>query len=259
MPKRKTGFDVDRLGSWYVPSKSQKRNAIDQVTKIMAPRSGVTGSEARDQVMSKTLSKAPKLGNRIFTRKRPYKPQKKRGGGVWDMIKKEATNDNKQLYPGDEGYNYHEGDNPFKAQFWKDFIGGAKEGYNGVIALGQQIGIPGSDLAPLLGEGLAKVHRLMPKESKVNNSVGTGVHHSVPDIKLNPELRNAVAMVTGNTPLDKHAANSLPNLKQHHINHIKNYVTRRKLPGLRPRNKITKGGRTFTTLKNILVTPNAAP
>lgn len=97
----------------------------------------------------------------------------------------------------------------------------------------------------------------MPKESKVNNHSGTGVIHSIPDIKLDPALAQIVAMTKGGSPLDEHNPVSLSDLHDKHRNLIKNYKS--KLPGLNPRRKITKGGRTFVSFKNILVTPDAAP
>jgi hypothetical protein len=190
MPKRTSRDDVDRLGSWYTAPKAKKVTPADKVTAIMAPRSGVTGSEARDKVMAETLRGAPKLGNRKFKGGRAYRP-KMQGAGV---------------------------------------------------------------------EPLGKCVRLMrklPQESKVDNAKGHGVVYPIPDIKLDPELAKTIAMTQKGSPLDPENQMALSNLKEHQYNLIKNY--KRKLPGLNLRRKITKGGKTFISFKNILVTPEAAP
>src|SRR5882672_8811024 len=79
MPKR-TRDDVDRLGSWYTASKAKRVTPVDKVTAIMAPRSGVTGAEARDKVMANTLKDAPRVGNRKFKGGRAYRPKMQNGG-----------------------------------------------------------------------------------------------------------------------------------------------------------------------------------
>lgn len=311
MPKRKaSGFDVDRLGAWYTPSKSQKRNAVDNVTRIMAPRSSVTGSEARDKLMAKTLGAGPKVGHRLFSRKRPFQPRRRSRGGYLDpeLVKSSRLQGLRAnvlvpvMKPGVEipggaqishmdGYvrgpngkwipdlglgngrkmKWDEkkwGVDTAEPDFFDDFVKGFKKGFNGVKSIAQMIPGPIGEAASYLpsigddnpeeGDGMSRVGRLMRSETRVPNARGTGVHHSVPDIKLDPHLRDAVAMVTGNTPLDHYSSNGLDNLKHHHINHVKNFKNK-KLGGLTLRRKLTKGGRTFTTLKNILVTPDAAP
>lgn len=192
MPKRSRD-DVDRLGSWYTASKAPKVTPIDKVTAIMAKRSGVTGAEARDMVMAKTLSGAPKVGNRKFKGGRVYRPQMQNDGGA------------------------------------------------GVTVCGSG----------------SRILRKLPQETKTDNARGKGVVYPVPDIKLNPELAKAVAMTKGGSPLDPENQMALSNLKHHQYNLIKNY--KNKLPGLNLRRKITKGGKTFISFKNILISPEAAP
>lgn len=379
MPKRKgTGIDVDRLGSWYQPSKSRKVTPVDRVTAIMAPRSSVTGAEARDKIMAKTLSKAPKVGNRIFKRIRGGstrshtststkadtrgnrtstitlggprssgrttiniggkvgRHRKIRGGeitGLTDQQKqwydlpinkgKASLKDiffsggswqqyvydaNKQgITPTDENYRLfrlgklselNDREEAYKSRgalgnivdAWinaspqaladaANIVGKVLPGASNITdkiedKLGngkhswEELGGPVEKLinasatgaAKLAGKGLAKVNRLMPRESKIGNTRGHGVVYPVPDIKLNPDLAKLVSMVTGSSPLDmSDTKGSLSNLLHHHVNLVKNYKRQRKLPGLNPRRKITKGGRTFVSLRNILITPEAAP
>lgn len=209
MPKR-SREDVDRLGSWYTASKTKKVTPVDKVTAIMAPRSGVTGAEARDKVMAKTISGAPKLGNRKFKGGRPYRPKMQNGG---TLVREKI-------------------DNPI---------------VNKIITKG---------LANV-GGAHSRIARKLPQESKVDNSTGKGVVYPIPDIKLDPELAKTVAMTKGGSPLDPENPLALSNLKEHQYNLVKNY--KRKLPGLNLRRKITKGGKTFVSFKNILVTPEAAP
>lgn len=194
MPKR-TREDVDRIGSWYTAPKAKKVTPVDRVTAIMAPRSSVTGAEARDKVMAKTLSGAAKLGNRKFKEGRAYRPQMQ-GSGI-------------------------------------EAIGDTPSG------------------------SMPRILRKLPQETKTDNSRGKGMVYPIPDIKLQPDLAQAVEMTKGGSPLDAENPMALSNLKEHKYNLVKNY--KRKLPGLNLRRKITKGGKTFVSFKNILVTPEAAP
>ena len=257
--KRKTAYDVDRLGAWYEPSKHHKVTRVDKVTAIMAPRSSVTGAEARDKVMANTLRHAPKIGHRKFTTKKAgrigRRKNTKKGGWRSQPIRRVDT---QELVPYDPDLRPEGGIGDFVDAFVPGFI----KGFDTTKKVAEHI--PGvkeaAEKVPSLGGGkFRKVHRLMPRESKIGNCVGSGMHIPVPDLKMNPEMRKVVAMVTGESPLDKHAKMSVSNIAAYHNQLIKNYKHHRKLPGLNLRRKITKGGRTFTTLKNILVTPLAAP
>lgn len=241
MPKRKAELAVDRLGSWYNKPKYAKKTPVDQVTAIMAPRNSVTGSEARDEVMRKITDK---MGKGVGVTKKVHVTkdlgQMMHGGDIGKIPKRPRHS---EIHPG------------FKKVAQR-------------IARKEHIPIERADaiLAAstrkhLEGKG-NKVLRLMPTESKVANQRGTGVHRSIPDIVLNPELSKMVNMLQGESPLDtaNESKTPLTNQKVHQYNLIRNYKYKnRKLPGLNPRRKITKGGRTFTSLKNILVTPSAAP
>ncbi len=139
---------------------------------------------------------------------------------------------------------------------WEELGGPVEKLINSAVSVASK----GAEVAgKKQGGKLSKVNRLMPRESKIGNTRGHGVVYPVPDIKLNPDLAKVIAMASGSSPLDKTEKHSLSNLSKHHYNLIKNYKKQRKLPGLNPRRKITKGGRTFVSLRNILITPEAAP
>jgi hypothetical protein len=104
---------------------------------------------------------------------------------------------------------------------------------------------------------LGRVMRKMPVETKIGNPKQAGCVYPIPDIKLDPNLAAAVSMAKEGSPLDSSNPVALPNLQHRQHQLLKNY--KRKLPGLNLRRKITKGGRTFVSFKNILVTPEAAP
>lgn len=240
MPKRKAELAVDRLGSWYSKPKYAKKTPVDQVTAIMAPRNSVTGSAARDQIMKKVTDK---MGKGIGVTKKIHVTkdlaQMMHGGDI-GQIPKDKRHSKK--HPG-----FHKVAEKIAR---KEHL--PIERANAILAASTRRHLEG---------GSSKVERLMPQESKVNNQRGTGVHRSVPDIVLNPELSKMVNMLQGESPLDKENTTSpLKNQKVHQYNLVKNYKSRnRKVPGLNPRRKITKGGRTYTSLKNLLVTPNSAP
>lgn len=73
----------------------------------------------------------------------------------------------------------------------------------------------------------------------------------VPDLKTDKDLRNALAMMQANSPLD-------PENNDHVragtiLRHMKRAI---RMPRLKKLSK--KGGRTFTTMKNLLVDPSSA-
>lgn len=107
----------------------------------------------------------------------------------------------------------------------------------------------------------AKTLRALPQDTKFTANKGSGVIYPIPDMHMDPDLANLITtMKHAKSPFHKENAESLSNLSQHHSKLINNFRTKnRKLPGLNPRRKITKGGRTFTTMKNLLVSPQAAP
>lgn len=108
---------------------------------------------------------------------------------------------------------------------------------------------------------MAKTLRSLPQDTKFTPNKGCGVIYPIPDMHMNPDLANLITtMKHSKSPFHKDNKESLPNLDQHHSKLLNNFRTKnRKLPGLNPRRKITKGGRTFTTMKNLLVSPQAAP
>lgn len=74
------------------------------------------------------------------------------------------------------------------------------------------------------------------------------------DLKLDPKLREGVALLQGNSPLDANNREHLSDLPKH-INHIRKNI-RGGLRGLhKPRKLTIKGGRTYTSLKNLTVYP----
>jgi hypothetical protein len=74
------------------------------------------------------------------------------------------------------------------------------------------------------------------------------------DLKLDPKLRESVALTQGNSPFDVHNKEHVSNLPKH-INHLRKNI-RGGLRGLhKPRKLTIKGGRTYTSLHNLLVHP----
>lgn len=74
------------------------------------------------------------------------------------------------------------------------------------------------------------------------------------DLKLDPKLRDMVAVTQGNSPYDSNNKEHLSDLPKH-INHLRKNI-RGGLRGLhKPRSLTIKGGRTYTSLKNLLVRP----
>lgn len=137
---------------------------------------------------------------------------------------------------------------------WEELGGPAEAVINGAVSAAKK----GVEVAK--GSGVDKVKRLLPQETKVGKTKGNGMVYPIPDIKLQPELAQMIAMMKGGSPLDKDSKESLSNLAKHQASLVHNFINKnRKLPGLNLRRKITKGGRTFTSMKNILVTPEAAP
>lgn len=232
MPKRANRDDVDRLGSWYQESKIQKVTPVDLVTKIMAPRSSVTGSEARDIVMADALRKAPKVGNRIFKGGRAYRPKMQSARGV----------------------KYPQIPSASGAGFWDDLSKGTKI----FGAIHPTAGVAVNGLMKLVGHGGGRILRKLPGQTLINNDRGNGMVYPIPDLKTDAELAKTIAMTKHGSPLDENNDMALSNLPVHKYNLVKNFKHKRLL-GLNPRRKITKGGKTFVSFKNLLVTPNAAP
>jgi hypothetical protein len=244
MSKRK--LEIARLGHWYeqTVNKRKRENAEDRITKIIAPRNSVTGAQRRDEVMNRVTKKMAKnkLGGAYI----------KEGGDIGRLPQDKARSKN---HPG------------FKKVAQKI----AKKEHipidraNAILAASTRKHLNGGDVLtrpehPFLSK--LPVTDLFPK------SYMSGKHHSIPDLLLNPELARAAQMISGGTPLDKDnetAEVSHKRARQEQVlrDHVPRLKNKKKLTALRrPHNfgrHKKEGGRTFTSLKNIYVTPAAAP
>lgn len=110
------------------------------------------------------------------------------------------------------------------------------------------------------GGKVSRVRNLLPSASQdMNNRRRTAVVTDVPDLKTDKKVREAIALLQANSPLDPQNKESLPNLP-HHYNLIKKNI-RGGLRGLHKPRAITKpakkGGFVFTKLHNLLVDPDS--
>ena len=95
----------------------------------------------------------------------------------------------------------------------------------------------------------------LPQESGITNGRERKRKAEVTDpqdLKMDPRLRNAVAMTQANSPLDPENSESLSNLTTHHHKLLKNIGGLRKPRSL---SSSKKGGYIFTTLRNVTVEP----
>lgn len=296
MSKRK--LEISRLGHWYdqTVNKRARQNAEDRITKIIAPRNSVTGAKKRDEVMdrvTKKIGKHPLSGGYIVnpasgrsvgtipTDKRHSKNHPGFKKVAQRIAKKEhipiaranailATSTRKRLtggttlgdympklgdLSGDQGYKFSGG------KWYKNSFAGLKEVPESAVPVSyrQQAGRP---VLPMLNK--------LPQMDFIPKSQGSGVHLSIPDMKLNPELAKAAQMISNGSPLDKdNEISEVSDKRARQEQVMKDHVPRFKVG---KRVKVTalrrphnfgrhkkEGGRTFTSLKNIYVTPAAAP
>lgn len=99
--------------------------------------------------------------------------------------------------------------------------------------------------------GAGIMERKLPAESRVNNRSRRGVVAERMPIRDHRVMANALAITHG-TPLDPNDIDAIPNVKEGRKKVIS------KAAGLRVPRKIgKKGGTTYTSLKNTLITPDA--
>lgn len=237
MSKRK--LEISRLGHWYdqTLNKKARQNAEDRITKIIAPRNSVTGSKKRDEVMDKVTKKLAKhpLSGGVITEGIGKIPKDKRHSKNHPGFKKVAQKIAK-----------------------KEHI--PLERANAILAASTRHHLEGGATIPMLSK--------LPQMDYVPKSRASGAHYAIPDMKLNPDLARAGQMISGGSPLDKdneiaEVSNKRKRQEQVMLDHVPRFKNPKKLTALRrPHNfgrHKKEGGRTFTSLKNIFVTPAAAP
>jgi hypothetical protein len=236
MSKRK--LEISRLGKWYdqTVNKRMKESAEDKITKIIAPRNSVTGSQKRDEIMNKVTKKMAKnkLGGAYI----------KEGGDIGRLPKDKVHN---KKHPG------------FKKVAQKiarkEHI--PIERANAILAASTRRHL----------EGGSMINKL-PQMDFIPKSRASGQTREVPDLKLDRQLAKAGQMMSGGAPLDKDnekAEVSDKKARQEQV--LRDFAPRlknkKRLTALRrPHNfgrHKKEGGRTFTSMKNIYVTPAAAP
>jgi hypothetical protein len=189
-----------------------------QVVKRMAPRNSVNGANALDTIGGKL--KKPRIG-------RIPKDTMKHSGrhpGFKAVARKIARKEHLPI-----------------------------ERANAILAASSRRARGGGGSLGNFGHALAR----LPTESQVFGNkhnadrTRTAMVSDVPDLKTDKDLRQAVALMQANSPLD-------PENREHVgsgviLRHMKKAI---RMPRLRPITK--KGGMVFTTMKNLLVDPNSA-
>jgi hypothetical protein len=188
-----------------------------EVVKRMAPRNSVNGANALDTIGGKL--KRPRIG-------RIPKDTMKHSGrhpGFKAVARKIAKKDHVPI-----------------------------ERANAILAASSRRARGGGSMGNF-GHALAR----LPTESQVFGNkhnadrTRTAVVRDVPDLKTDKDLRDAVALMQANSPLDPENREHVG--KEVIMRHMKRAIC---MPRLRPITK--KGGMVFTTMKNLLVDPSSA-